>query len=130
MSGASPSHATPRTENKTGAASRGRRPVEHDCARRAPACQARERVDTDGCPSHQKRHGCSREHLARRVAERLGVPPATWLARVRLERALALLRDTALPVAAIARQCGFGSTHTLARRVRAATGRSPRGLRR
>lgn len=74
--------------------------------------------------------GCSREHLTRVFAARTGLPPATWLARARLERALALLRDTELPVAAVAAQCGYGSAHTLARQVRAATGKSPKALRR
>jgi AraC-like DNA-binding protein len=77
-----------------------------------------------------ERHGCSREHLARTFAERMGVPPATWLSRQRLDRAITLLRDTGLPVAAIAAQCGFGSTHTLARQLRAATGKGPLALRR
>lgn len=77
-----------------------------------------------------ERHGCSREHLARTFAERMGVPPATWLANQRLDRAIGLLRETGLPITAIAAQCGFGSTHTLARQLRAATGRGPQALRR
>lgn len=77
-----------------------------------------------------ERHGCSREHLARTFAERLGVPPATWLAQQRLDRAITLLRDTSLTVAAIATQCGFGSAHTLARQLRQTTGRGPKAFRR
>jgi len=77
-----------------------------------------------------ERHGCSREHLARTFTERMGMPPAAWLADQRLERAISLLRDTGLPIAAIATQCGFGSTHTLARQVRATTGAGPQALRR
>lgn len=76
-----------------------------------------------------ERHGCSREHLTRVFIERLGLPPGEWLARERLARALLLLRDTSLAVAEVAEQCGYGSTHTLARQVRAATGRAPRALR-
>lgn len=77
-----------------------------------------------------EQHGCSREHLARTFAQRMGMPPAAWLARQRLDRAVTLLRETSLSVAAIADQCGFGSTHTLARRLRAATGKGPQALRR
>lgn len=72
--------------------------------------------------------GCSREHLIRVFRARTGEPPARWLARVRLERALHLLRHSDLPVAAVARQCGFASAHTLARHVRRATGCAPRNL--
>ncbi len=77
-----------------------------------------------------QRHGCSREHLTRVFARRVGVPPATWLARARLAKALELLRETRLPVARVAQQCGFSSKHTLARRVRAETGVPPGQYRR
>lgn len=72
-----------------------------------------------------REHGCSREHLLRTFREQLGMPPAAWLKTRRLERALGLLRDSALGVADIAAQCGFGSAHTLTRLVRAATGMAP-----
>jgi AraC-like DNA-binding protein len=73
--------------------------------------------------------GITREHLTRAFARRLGLPPAAWLARVRLERALLLLRETRQTVAAVARASGLGSAHTLARQVRAATGGPPGSLR-
>ncbi|MCZ7648828.1 MAG: AraC family transcriptional regulator [Planctomycetota bacterium] len=75
------------------------------------------------------RHGVSREHLTRVFAARTGKGPAAWLAGAKLQKALELLRDTGLPVAAVAEQSGFTSKHTLARRVRKATGRSPGGYR-
>ncbi len=77
-----------------------------------------------------ERHGVSREHLTRSFRQRLGVSPAAYLAKARLEKALELLRETTVPVAQVARQAGFSSTHTLARQVRAATGGSPRAVRR
>jgi transcriptional regulator GlxA family with amidase domain len=77
-----------------------------------------------------ERHRCSREHLTRAFTRRLGTAPGAWLAEARVRRAIQLLRETALPVAAVAEQSGFSSTHTLARQVRAATGSSPRLLRR
>jgi len=76
-----------------------------------------------------QRHGCSREHLARVFHQRVGVPPGKHLAHARLERALALLRETHLPLATVAEQSGFSSTHTLARCVREATGTAPSRLR-
>lgn len=77
-----------------------------------------------------RRHGVSREHLARAAHERLGRPPAIWLTEMRLSRALQLLRETALPIAEVARQSGFPSAHTLARQVRRNTDKSPAQVRR
>lgn len=76
-----------------------------------------------------QRHGCSREHLARVFHQRIGAPPGKHLARARLECALAMLRETHLPLSTIAVQSGFPSTHTLARCVREASGCSPSQLR-
>jgi AraC-like DNA-binding protein len=76
-----------------------------------------------------QRHGCSREYLARVFHQRMGTPPGKHLARSRLERAVALLRETHLPLATIAAQSGFSSTHTLARCIRQATGHAPSHLR-
>ena len=75
-------------------------------------------------------HGVSREHLARAFHQRVGRSPAAWVTEARLTRALQLLRDTALPIAAVAEQSGFPSAHTLARQVKRGTGRSPAVFRR
>ena len=72
-----------------------------------------------------EKHGISREHLARAFHERVGVPPAAWLAAQRVERALALLSGTDLPIRAVRDQAGFASSHTLIRQVRQRTGLSP-----
>ena len=77
-----------------------------------------------------RRHGVSREHLTRAAHQRLGRPPALWLTEMRLSRALQLLRETALPIAEVARQSGFPSAHTLARQVRKTVGMSPAQVRR
>jgi AraC-like DNA-binding protein len=71
------------------------------------------------------RHGCSREHLSRVFAERVGMSPAKYLTHSKLARALELLCETRLPVRLVAEQCGFASKHTLSRWVRTETGRSP-----
>jgi AraC-like DNA-binding protein len=76
------------------------------------------------------RHGCSREHLSRVFAERVGTSPARYLTHTKLVRALELLRETRLSVRLIAEQCGFASKHTLSRWVRSETGFSPEAYRR
>lgn len=77
-----------------------------------------------------ERHGCTREHLTRVFTARVGVSPGRYLGRLRLERALLLLRETDLSLGEIATQCGAGSVHTLARWVREESGDSPLRLRR
>lgn len=76
-----------------------------------------------------QRHGCSREHLTRVFAARTGEPPARFLARAKVERALELLRDTSLPMAQVAAQAGFSNKFTLARRIKEETGATPCSLR-
>lgn len=74
--------------------------------------------------------GCSREHLARVFHNRVGEPPAKFIQQHRTRRAVAMLRESSLPLNAIANQAGFASVHTLIRQVRQATGRNPSELRR
>jgi AraC-like DNA-binding protein len=72
----------------------------------------------------------SRSQLFRLFRAHLGLTPAEYLWERRDELAVELLRDTGLPVAEVAVRCGFRNPKHLARRVRAATGRSPSELRR
>lgn len=74
-------------------------------------------------------HGVSREHLARAFRERVGMPPAAWLAAERVRRAVELLERTSLPIRVVRDQAGFASSHTLIRRVRAVTGCTPLAVR-
>ena len=55
----------------------------------------------------------SERHLSRRFRTHVGATPAQYVRRVRTEAAAHLLVSTALPLAAVARQCGLGSTETL-----------------
>ena len=71
------------------------------------------------------RHVISREHLTRIFQQRLGQPPGAWLNQQRVSKALQLLRQTDISIKDVAVQAGFSSTHTLARQVREATGKSP-----
>lgn len=71
------------------------------------------------------RHGCSREHLTRVFTLRNGNPPATFLVDAKINKALELLRETALTIRQVAEQSGFLSRHTLARQIRRKVGISP-----
>lgn len=68
-------------------------------------------------------------HFARSFKEAFGLPPHRYLLSRRIERAVALLRDTELPITEIAAQTGWVSLGTFGRIFRDITGDSPRGLR-
>ena len=57
--------------------------------------------------------GVSVRHLTRLFREQLGEPPGRLVRRVRLEVAARMLASTVLPLAQIARACGFSSAETL-----------------
>ncbi|MFI1279163.1 AraC family transcriptional regulator [Streptomyces sp. NPDC020858] len=57
--------------------------------------------------------GVSRPTLARRFTALVGRPPMAYLTWWRLNLAAALLRDTTQPLAAVARQVGYGSPYAL-----------------
>jgi AraC-like DNA-binding protein len=57
----------------------------------------------------------SRSAFAARFVARVGKPPATYLAHVRLDAATCLLRDTSFPVAVIAENVGYTSEAAFSR---------------
>jgi transcriptional regulator GlxA family with amidase domain len=57
----------------------------------------------------------SPRHFARAFRAEIGVTPARYVERVRLEAARRLLEDSAEPIAAVARACGFGTAETMRR---------------
>ncbi|GAA4965925.1 DJ-1/PfpI family protein [Yinghuangia aomiensis] len=57
--------------------------------------------------------GVSTRHLTRLFAAQLGTTPARYVRSVRTETAGHLLTSTGLPLSAVARRSGFGSTETL-----------------
>jgi transcriptional regulator GlxA family with amidase domain len=57
----------------------------------------------------------SPRHFARSFRTQLGITPARYVERVRLEAARRRLEDTAEPIAHVARACGFGSAETMRR---------------
>jgi AraC-like DNA-binding protein len=73
--------------------------------------------------------GVSEAHFARSFKQAFGVPPHRYLLTRRIERAMALLRDTELPVTDIAFQTGWESLGTFGRTFRDVTGESPGAVR-
>ena len=76
-------------------------------------------------------HWCnlSPRTLARRTSKAVGLSPLQLVQRVRLERALHLLRTTHMPLEEVAAAVGLADPATLHRLVKRHTGRSPGALR-
>jgi transcriptional regulator GlxA family with amidase domain len=68
-------------------------------------------------------------HFARSFKQAFGVPPHRYLLTRRIERAVALLRDTDLPITDVAFQTGWKSLGTFGRIFRDITGENPQSLR-
>ncbi len=68
-------------------------------------------------------------HFARSFKQAFGLPPHRYLLSRRIERAVALLRDTDLAVTEIAAQTGWRSLGTFGRIFRDITGDSPGNVR-
>ncbi len=73
--------------------------------------------------------GTSAAHFARSFKEAFGVPPHRYLLTRRIERAMALLRETDLPITEIAFQTGWNSLGTFGRTFRDVTGGNPAAIR-
>jgi transcriptional regulator GlxA family with amidase domain len=73
--------------------------------------------------------GVSEAHFARSFKEAFGIPPHRYLLTRRVERAMALLRDTDLPITQIAFDTGWESLGTFGRTFRDITGESPSVIR-
>ena len=74
--------------------------------------------------------GLSAFHFLRVFRSAIGVTPHQYLMRIRLLRAVALLRDTALSVTDVAYEVGWGDLSTFNRTFRREIGCTPRELRR
>ena len=64
-------------------------------------------------------------HFAREFKKAFGLPPHRYLLTRRVERAIALLRDTDLPITQVAFQTGWNSLGTFSRVFRDITDESP-----
>ena len=96
--------------------------------------RAKDRVDA---ASHEewpvarlaKVSGVSAAHFARSFKQAFGLPPHRYLLTRRVERAIAMLRDTDLSVTEIAFHTGWSSLGTFGRTFRDITGDSPGEIR-
>ncbi|WP_208615395.1 GlxA family transcriptional regulator [Streptomyces rubellomurinus] len=83
-------------------------------------------LDSDlGTAALAARAGVSERHLSRLFLTRLGDSPARFVRTARSEAAARLLESTALPLTAVARRCGFGSTETMRQAFQARYGTTP-----
>jgi transcriptional regulator GlxA family with amidase domain len=73
--------------------------------------------------------GIGRRQLERRFQQDVGLSPAEYRQRLRLERARWLLQNTDLEVTEVALECGFQDGASFARVVRRTLGGSPREVR-
>lgn len=73
--------------------------------------------------------GVSEAHFARSFKAAFGLPPHRYLLTRRVERAMALLRDTDLSITQIAFDTGWESLGTFGRTFRDITGESPSAIR-
>ena len=73
--------------------------------------------------------GVSGAHFARSFKQAFGIPPHRYLLTRRIERAMALLRETELSITDIAFDTGWASLGTFGRTFRDITGDSPGAVR-
>ncbi len=86
--------------------------------------------DEDCLRRARKVAGCSERGLTERFRHFLGTSPARYLWLTRVERGVALLRDTGLTVAEISARCGCKNPFHFSRLVRRHQGMPPREVRR
>lgn len=92
--------------------------------------RARDRIDAASHEAWPVRRlarvsGVSEAHFARSFKTAFGLPPHRYLITRRIERAVALLRESDLSITEIAFQTGWGSLGTFGRTFRDVTGESP-----
>lgn len=96
--------------------------------------RARDAIDRDfakplDIPALARIAVVSEAHFIRTFHRVFGETPHRYLQRRRIERAMALLRDTDLPVTDICFKVGFGSLGTFSRTFRELIGQSPSAYR-
>ncbi len=77
-----------------------------------------------------KAMGFSESRLRVLFRDAAGIPLGSYIQNYRLNRAMALLRTSRLPIAEIAEEAGFGSPQAFSRIFKKATGQTPRAYRR
>jgi transcriptional regulator GlxA family with amidase domain len=106
-----------------------------DRADPGPVRAAQDAIDADPGGEHtvaalSRRVGMSERHFTRCFAEQVGVPPARYVASVRVEAARRELETTTATVDAIARRVGFGTAETMRRTFLRRIGVAPDDYRR
>lgn len=99
-----------------------------------PIQQAQEMVIDDPGADHRitelaRRVSMSERNFVRRFADEVGLSPAKFVARVRVDAARHELERSNDTIAAIARRCGFGTPETLRRSLHRHVGVSPEAYR-
>jgi AraC-like DNA-binding protein len=97
--------------------------------------RARDAIDRDYArplhiPTLARIAAVSEAHFIRTFRATFGETPHRYLQRRRIERAMALLRDTTTPVTDICHEVGFASLGTFSRTFQALVGESPSVYRR
>jgi AraC-like DNA-binding protein len=97
--------------------------------------RARDAIDRDYArplhiPTLARIAAVSEAHFIRTFRTTFGETPHRYLQRRRIERAMALLRDTDASVTDVCLQVGFGSLGTFSRTFQALVGQSPSAYRR
>ncbi|MGI9644853.1 MAG: GlxA family transcriptional regulator [Ilumatobacteraceae bacterium] len=100
-----------------------------------PVANAQQRVLDDPGGDHRvselaRQVGLSERHFLRTFTEEVGVSPARYVARVRVDAARQALESSDDTVAAIARRCGFGTAETMRRTMVRHVGVPPDSYRR
>lgn len=73
--------------------------------------------------------GITQFHFSRLFKRSMGMPPHQYVMQQRIEKAKQLLKDTDIPIADIALDCGFSSQSHLGKYFRQLTGITPRKYR-
>jgi transcriptional regulator GlxA family with amidase domain len=73
--------------------------------------------------------GVTESHFSRSFQQAFGIPPHRYLLTRRIERAMALLRDTDRPITDIAFETGWQSLGSFGRTFRDITGQTPSAVR-
>lgn len=112
----------------------GRRPMSPREQDNRRLLRARDAIDRDyaqplDVPTLARVAHVSPAHFSRTFRATFGETPHRYLQRRRIERAMALLSDTATPVTDVARLVGFASLGTFSRTFRDVVGVSPTGYR-
>lgn len=99
-----------------------------------PIRQAQDAVIADPGADHRiarlaKRVAMSERNFVRRFTDEVGLPPAKFVSRVRIDAARHELERSTDTIASIARRCGFGTAETLRRSLHRHLGVSPEAYR-